>query len=132
MLPGSTPRYRETTVPKQVLRNLDLAALAVALDRAEDAGLTAKAPAPRERPADCVYLKYAGKQQAELFARRLPHVEIEMQQPGDEGIGTTTKVIKVFDKAAVLHVLGFLLDAEDIARCTRPLNTVSRSLWVLV
>jgi hypothetical protein len=119
-------------VPKQVLRNLDVAALAVALDRAEDAGLTSKTPTPRERPADCVYLKYAGKQQADLFASRLPHVEIEMKMPGDEGIGTTTKIIKVFDKAAVLHVLGFLFDAEDIARCTRPLNTVGRGLWVLV
>jgi hypothetical protein len=84
------------------------------------------------RPGTAGYLKYAGKQQAELFASRLPHVPIEMMQPGDEGIGTTTKVIQVFDRAAVLHVLGFLLDAEDIAHCTRPLNTVSRSLWVLV
>jgi hypothetical protein len=117
---------------KQALRHLDLAGLAVALDRAEDAGLTARAPAPRERPADCIYLKYAGEKQAELFARRLPHVKIEMQMPGDEGMGTTSKDITVFDKAAVLHVLGFLLDAEDIARCTRPLNTVSRYRWVLV
>ena len=117
---------------KQALRNLDLGALGVALDRAEEAGLTSKAPAPQKHPADCVYLKYAGKQQAELFASRLRHVEIEMKMPGDEGIGTTTKVIKVFDKAAVLHVLEFLLDAEDVARCTRSLNTVSRSLWVLV
>jgi hypothetical protein len=119
-------------VAKQPLRNLDIDALAVAMDRAEEAGLTAKAPAPRERPADCVYLKYAGKPQAELFASRLPHVEIEMKMPGDEGIGTTTKVIKVFDKAAALHVLGFLLDGEEIACCTRLLSTVSRSLWVLV
>jgi hypothetical protein len=119
-------------MPKQALRNLDLDALAVALDRAEDAGLTSKKPAPRKRPAECVYLKYAGKKQAELFASRLPHVEIELKRPGDEGIGTTTDIVKVFDRAAVMHVLEFLLGAEDIARCTRPLNTVGRSLWVLV
>jgi hypothetical protein len=29
-----------------------------------------------------------------------------MKMPGDAGIGTTTKVVEVFDKAAVLHVLG--------------------------
>jgi hypothetical protein len=119
-------------VAKQALRNLDLAALGVALDRAEEAGLTSKTPAPRERPAECVYLKYAGKPQAELFASRLPHVQITLKEPGDEGIGTTTRDVNVFDKAAVMHVLGFLLDAEDIRRCTRPLNTVSRSLWVVV
>jgi hypothetical protein len=117
---------------KQALRHLDLDALGVALDRAEDAGLTTTTPSPREHPAECVYLKYAGKPQAELFARRLPHVRIRLKEPGDEGIGTTTRVLNVFDKAAVLHVLEFLLDKEDIRRCTRPLNTVGRSFWTLM
>jgi hypothetical protein len=116
---------------KQALRNLDLGALGVALDRAEEAGLTSKTPAPQKHPADCVYLKYAGKQQAELFASRLPHVRIRMERPGD-GVDTTTDVIKVFDKAAVMHVLEFLLSPEEIWRCTRPLNTVRRSLWSIM
>jgi hypothetical protein len=38
----------------------------------------------------------------------------------------------VFDKAAVMQVLGFLLSAEEISHCTRPLNTVSRSFWSIV
>jgi hypothetical protein len=117
-------------VPKQPLRNLDLAALTVALDRAEEAGMTTRAPAPLKHPADCLYLRYAGKQQAELLARRLPWVEIDMQRPSDEG--HTTQRLKVFDKATVNHVLGFLLDADEIYRCTRPLNTVVRSLWAVV
>src|SRR5436305_181301 len=33
-------KHRETVMPKHVLRHLDLDALGVALDRAEDAGLT--------------------------------------------------------------------------------------------
>jgi hypothetical protein len=119
-------------MPKQPLRNLDLDALGVALDRAEEAGLTSNTPAPQARPAECVYLKYAGKQQAALFASRLPHVKVEIKRWGDEGMGTSTDVMTVFDKAAVMHVLEFLLDAEEIRRCTRPLNTVSRSLWTLV
>jgi hypothetical protein len=119
-------------VAKQALRNLDLAALGVALDRAEEAGLTSRIPAPRKSPADCVYLKYAGKQQAELLASRLPHVRIRMKVPSSDWVDTTTKVIKVFDKAAVTHVLEFLLDAEEIRRCTRPLNTVRRSDWTVM
>ena len=117
---------------KHALWKLDLAALGVALDRAEDAGLHSRAPAPRERPAECIYLKYVGQQQAELFARRLPHAKVRMQMPGDEGMGTTSKDITVFDKAAILYVLGFLLDAEDVKRSTRPLNTVGRSRWVVL
>jgi len=118
-------------VAKQALRHLDVAALAVALDRAEEAGLTAKVPTPQQGPADCVYLKYAGKQQAELFAKRLPYVRIRMTRLRD-GVDTTTEVIKVFDKAAVMYVLEYLLEREDIRRCTRPLNTVRRNLWVVM
>jgi hypothetical protein len=38
----------------------------------------------------------------------------------------------VFDRTAMMHVLGFLLAAEDVARRTRPLNAVSRGLQVVV
>ena len=101
---------------KQVLRSLDVAALAVALDRAEEAGLTTRTPAPKERPGECVYLKYVGNEQLGLLTTRLPHVLILQRTPG--GAGRNKKYVVLFDRSAVLHVLGFLLEAEEVARCT--------------
>src|SRR5262245_60134871 len=76
MLSPVACEYRETALAKQSLRKLDTVALAVALDRAEDAGLTTQAPSPAERPADCVYLKYVGTEQLDVLTRRLPHATI--------------------------------------------------------
>jgi hypothetical protein len=117
----------EDTVAKRVLRNLDVAALAVALDRAEEAGLMTRTPAPKERPGECVYLKYAGNEQLGLLTTRLPHVMILQRTPG--GAGRSKKYVVVFDRAAALHVLGFLLDAEEVQRCTRGLDTVDQRYW---
>jgi hypothetical protein len=43
---------------KHALKRLDTAALAVALDHAEEHGQAGGAPAPLERPDQCVYLRY--------------------------------------------------------------------------
>jgi hypothetical protein len=115
---------------KQVLRYLDLAGLAVALDRAEEQGLTAKAPAPLEQPGDCVYLKYAGAEQLGALAARPPHVSVQLKTPG--GAGRNKVIVKVFHKEAVLHVLGFLLRAEEISPSMRTLDTVDRRYWKVV
>ena len=45
------------------------------------------------------------------------------------GKGKNKKVVPVFHKPAVLHVLGFLLPEEDVARCTRVLDSVPRKYW---
>jgi hypothetical protein len=119
-------------MPKQPLRNMDLAALSVALDRAEEDGLTTEVPAPNKQPADCVYLKYVGDKQAELFASRLPHAVVKVLMPSDEGYDTRSRKVNVYSKKAILHVLGFLLTPEEIDRCTRPLNTVRRTGWSVV
>jgi hypothetical protein len=117
----------EDAVAKRVLRNLDVAALAVALDRAEEAGLTARTPAPKERPGECVYLKYVGNEQLGLLTTRLPHAMILRRTPG--GAGRNKKYVVVFDAATVQNVLGFLLDAEEVKRCTRSLDTVEQRYW---
>jgi hypothetical protein len=109
---------------------VDLAALSVALDRAEDAGLTTQTPSPRERPADCVYLKYAGPEREELVARRLAFATVQLRTLG--GAGNNVKQVKVFDRAAVMLVLGFLLDGEAIAGCTRGLDTIDQKYWKVV
>jgi hypothetical protein len=114
-------------VAKQALRTLDPVALAVALDRAEEDGIASQAPDPARHPADSVYLKYAGDEQLDLIAARLPHVTVQLRTPA--GAGRNKKLVKVFHKPAIDHVLGFLLAAEDVARGTRSLDTVDRKYW---
>ena len=112
---------------KRALGKVDLAALSVALDRSEDEGLTTQTPSPQERPADCVYLKYAGPEQIELFARRLPHVTVLLRRMDSSGF--VKAPVKVFDRAAVRFVLGFLLDEAAIDACTRGLDTIDAKYW---
>jgi hypothetical protein len=114
-------------VAKQVLRSLDVAALAIALDRAEEAGLTTRTPAPKEKPGECVYLRYAGNDQLGLLSTRLPHVMILQRTPG--GAGRNKKYVVVFDRETIRHVLGFLLDPDEVHRSTRSLDTVERRYW---
>ena len=115
---------------KQVLRSLDVAALAVALDRAEDEGLLSQTPDPQQHPADSVYLKYVGPQQLDLLSARLPHVTVQLRTPG--GAGNNKKLHAVFHRPTIRHVLGFLLALEDVERCTRSLDTVDRKYWKVV
>jgi hypothetical protein len=62
---------------KQLLRHLDVAALSVALDNAEEHGpWKADKPDPLNDPTQCVYLRYVGAEQLEVFARRLPSVDV--------------------------------------------------------
>src|SRR5262249_17861906 len=79
------PRRLEPAVAKQVLRNLDVAGLAVALARAEDEGLLSQTPDPQQHPADSVYPKYVGPQQLDLISARLPHVTVQLRTPGGAG-----------------------------------------------
>jgi hypothetical protein len=117
-------------VAKQVLRTLDLAALAVALDRAEDEGLLSQAPDPEGHPADSIYLKYVGPEQLGLLSTRLPHVTVQLRTPG--GAGNNKKLHVVFHRPTIRHVLGFLLAQEDLERCTRALDTVDRKYWKVI
>jgi hypothetical protein len=114
-------------VTKHFLKSLDTTALAIALDRAEEQGLISTLPSPLEDPEKAVYLKYAGPDQGELIASRLAHVTIQLKTLG--GAGNNKKIIKVFHKPAVDCVLGFLLSPEEIAQCTRRLDTVNRKYW---
>ena len=115
---------------KHVLKHLDPAALAVALDHAEEHGLACETPAPQEQPENCVYLRYAGPEQLKLLAGRLPHANVQLKTLG--GKGKNKKVVRVFHKPAILHVLGFLLAPEDVTRCTRVLDTVPRKYWKVI
>jgi hypothetical protein len=112
---------------KQVLKSLDLTSLAVALDRAEEAGLNATAPAPDQDPGNAVYLKYPGPGVVELVAGRLAHVTIQLRTPA--GAGKNKKILPVFHKPAIDHVLGFLMTAEEVAGCMRGLDRVNHKYW---
>lgn len=111
---------------KQTLRSLDLVALAVALDRAEEEGLTSQAPDPGQRPSECVYLRYVGPEQLGVICTRLPHATIQLRTMG--GAGNNKKILPVFHRPAILHVLGFLF-AEAGIQYTRSLDTVDRKYW---
>jgi hypothetical protein len=111
---------------------IDVVDLAVALDSAEDAGLTdLPAPDPDGHPENCVYLRRANKEVAALFANRLPHTSVQFHTMG--GAGRSKVVRLVYHKAAILHVFHFLqLPAILLARYTRALNTVDRKYWKVV
>jgi hypothetical protein len=119
-----------TQMAKQVLKHLDLAALSVALDHAEEHGLTTKIPDPAEHPVMCVYLKYVGTEQAELLARRLPHVTILLRTPA--GAGRNKKLIPVFDREAIEHILDFLMPSGEGSGSWRTLDTVDKKYWKVV
>jgi hypothetical protein len=89
---------------KHLLRSVDLAALSVALDHAEEHGpWKVDQPEPQAAPAECVYLRHAGVEQIELLAKRLPHADVQFSTLAS---GPKRKVIrKVFHKATILHVL---------------------------
>jgi hypothetical protein len=112
-----------------LLRRVDLTALSVALDHAEEHGpWKVDKPDPQAAPAECIYLRYAGAEQVELLARRLPHAEVQFSTLAS---GPKRKVVrKVFHKATILHILAFLFREEDAAeQFVRSLDTVSKRCW---
>jgi len=114
---------------KHLLRSVDLAALSVALDHAEEHGpWKVDKPDPQADSAGCVYLRYVGAEQIELLARRLPHAHVQFSTLAS---GPKRKVVrKVFHKATILHVLAFLFKEEVRAeQFVRSLDTVSKRCW---
>ncbi len=114
---------------KQLLRSVDLAALSIALDHAEEHGpWKVDKPDPQTAPAECVYLRYAGAAQIELLARRLPHADVQFSTLAS---GPRRKVVrKVFHKATILHLLAFLFREEEGAeRFICSLDTVNKKYW---
>src|SRR5262245_12589947 len=108
---------------KQVLRSVDPDALAVALDSAEEHGLVRTAPDPDKAPENCVYLKFAGPEQLEVLASRLPHVKVQFRTMG--GAGRSKVVREVFHKTVILHVLRFVFPSDqDFEPMLRALSTV--------
>ena len=113
---------------KQSLRTVDVTALLVALDHLEEKGPATAVPDPNTAPAECVYLKYVGAEQAEALASRLPHVHVLFRTPG--GSGNNKEVRRVFSKAAILHVLRLVFPADqDFAPFVRDLASVNPKYW---
>ncbi|MBA4189087.1 MAG: hypothetical protein C0467_13900 [Planctomycetaceae bacterium] len=113
---------------KRGLRTLDLTTLLVALDHVEEHGPGATQPDPKSAPGECVYLRYVGDPHASHFASRLPHVDVLFRVPG--GAGQTKIIRKVYSKAAILHVLRFVLPTEeDYSPLFRDLATVKKIYW---
>jgi hypothetical protein len=113
---------------KHVLRSLELTTLLVGLDHLEEYGPSAVVPDPYAVPAECVYITYIGEAQAEALAARLPHLNVAFRVPG--GAGKSRQVRKVFNKAAILHLMKFAFPTGDeYAPFLRGLETVDRQYW---
>ena len=113
---------------KQTLRDLEVAALAVALDHLEEHGPPAVVPDPAAGPGEYVYLTYIGADQAAALAARLPHVDVLFRTPA--GSGKNKVVRKVYDKAAIMHVLRQVFPADqDFTPFVRDLARVNRKYW---
>lgn len=113
---------------KQVLKSLDLTTLLVALDHHDEYGPPAATPDPYADPAACVYLTYAGEQQAAALAQRLPHVEVLFITPG---VGDRRKIVrKVFGKPAIEYVLRFsFAKSKEFLPFVRDLGRIDRKYW---
>jgi hypothetical protein len=115
-------------MPKHVLKNLELTTLLVALDHLEEYGPSAALPDPYESPGGCVYLTYIAEPLAEALAARLPHADVAFRIPG--GTGRSRQVRKVYNKAAILHLMRFSFPTgDDFAPFVRGLETVDRRYW---
>ncbi|MBN9119695.1 MAG: hypothetical protein J0I06_11155 [Planctomycetes bacterium] len=113
---------------KQVLRNLELTTLLVALDHLEEYGPSAALPDPYQTPGECVYLAYIGEALLAALAARLPYADVLFRTPAD---GPRSKVVrKVFCKSAILHVLRFSFPiGEEFVPFVRDLGTVNQKRW---
>lgn len=115
-------------MPKHVLKSLDLTTLLVALDHVEEHGPPTALPDPETSPGECVYLAYIGEAHAAALAARLPHADVLFRTPG---AGARSKVVrKVYNKAAILHILRFCFpNGDEFQPFVRELSRVDRKYW---
>lgn len=116
---------------KQVLKTLELTTLLVALDHLEEYGPGTAVADPYEKPAECVYLTYIGDEHAAALAERVPHRNVTFSVPGTRGHHRIVR--KVFNKAAILHLMRFSFPTgDDFAPFVRGLDTVDRKYWTVL
>jgi hypothetical protein len=115
-------------VPKHILKSLDMTTLLVALDHLEEYGPSTAVPDLEASPGEAAYLTYIGEEQIAAIAARLPHADVRFKVPGRAG---KTKVVrKLFNKAALIHVLKFAYpNGPDFLPFVRSLDTVDKQYW---
>ena len=115
------------TVSKQIFKTLELTTLLVAFDHLEEYGPPAAIADPYTAPAECVYLKYVPDAHAAALAERLPHASVSFKVPDSK---TRREVRKVYNKAAILHILTFAFPTEpDFAPFMRQLSSIDPKYW---
>ena len=115
-------------MPKHILKTLDLTTLLVALDHLEEYGPSSALPDLETIPGECAYLTYIGEEHITALADRLPHADVQFKTPGKAGKNKVVR--KLFNKAALVHVLKFAYPTgPDFMPFVRPLGGVDKKYW---